>query len=219
MLYPSSTTFAELPSGDALGAELVALVECEKERAARKAVQARARAERASARAAARAIPPEVDGAYAHLALSELRAARQLVAEEEERLGYWQRILATRQDALRGEGSDLDMERLRPALSAGRMHSARSAIGRVCGTALPALPDLGLLWVDPDAGDADAILTDVAGGLAAYRDALASRLKSITQELIARYRMSPADCLALLPPDSAGHSVTSMRPGRMLTAC
>jgi hypothetical protein len=91
------------------------------------------------------------------------------------------------------------MERLRPALSAGRMHSARSAIGRVCGAPLPALPDLGLLWVDPDASDADAILTEVAGSLALYRDALAGRLKSVTQELIARYRMSPADCLALLP--------------------
>lgn len=195
-----STMFSPSPAGGRdLPGVLVPAARHDPERDARKAAQTRARAERAAARAAARAIPPQTDAAYAHLSLEDLRQARGLIAEEEDRLGYWQRILSTRQDAMRGEGADLDLDRLRPALSAGRLHSARSVITRLCHAELPALPELGLLWMDPEAPEAGAVLHRVAAELGAYRDALAALLRALTHELIARYRLEPTACLAVLP--------------------
>jgi hypothetical protein len=178
---------------------LVTLLQQEDEKAARKAAQAKARATRAAARAAARAIPPERADAYKHLSLAALREHRQDVAEAEERLGYWQRIAMTRLEALRGEAADLDMVRMRPALIAGGLAVSHAKVERTLPGSLPITPDLHPLFIALDADDAPTALDTVAREIGSYRDALAGLTKAATRELIARYRLAPAECLNVLP--------------------
>ena len=193
------TRASTLEAGAALGAEIAALVAREQEKAEKKAAQAAARAVRAAARAAARAIPPELSDQFAHLSLGAIRTYRTVVAREEERVGYWQRVLGTRLEAVRGNGHDVDVERLRPGLESQDLGAGREQIVAVAGALLPALPDLGAVWVDASDPGAESALAAAAAGVEAYREGLISQVRAATQELIARYRYAPDECLTALP--------------------
>jgi hypothetical protein len=188
-----------LEAGAALGAEITALVARDREKAERKAAQAAARAARAAARATARAIPPEPAPRFRHLTLEGVRAYRQLAAREEERVGYWQRVIAHRLEAVRGNGADVDVEHLRPGLRSQRLDIGREQVMAAGTTDLPPMPDLDAVWVDAEDQRAEALLATAAEGIAAYRTGLATQVQVATQELIARYRSAPNECLTALP--------------------
>lgn len=188
-----------LDAGAVLGAEIAALVAQEQAKAARKTAQAAARATRAAARAAARAIPPERSDQFGHLTLDGVRAYRHLVVREEERVGYWQRVVTARLESLRGLGTDVDTAHLRPALERQDLAGGRRVVLAAAHAILPELPTLDALWLDrADAATALAVAR-TQEELAAYREALATQVRAATQELIARYRQTPGECLSALP--------------------
>jgi hypothetical protein len=171
----------------------------DEELAERRAAQARVRAERAALRAAARAIPPQRDAGYAHLSLSQMRTHRREVAEAEERIGYWQRVATQRLDAVRGLGADLDVTRMNAELAVKSLDRTRTTLMNTSRRALPPLPTSSSVWIDLTTSDAADTLTKVIAELEIYREALATTAKGATAELIARYRQTPSDCLAILP--------------------
>lgn len=182
-----------------LADEIAGLVAQERDKLARKSAQAAARAVRAAARSAARAVPPQRDATFAHLSLDGIRAYRQTIGHEAEQVAYWQRVVNTRLDAVRGQGGDVDVAHLRPALIADRVRSARLLIGEVTGTPLPELDSLDQIWVEPTGPAAETTLSAVAGQLERYHRELSARSRAATFELIARYRQTPHDCLSALP--------------------
>ncbi len=186
-------------AGSILGAEIAAMVARERDKAERKAMQASARAVRAAARAAARAIPPERSDQFTHLSLDGMRTYRQLVVREEERVGYWQRVVSARLDALRGVGADVDTDHLRPALESQQLAAGREVVVHAAHAILPPLPTLDALWLASDDPTALARVAETGAGLAAYREGLAEQVRAATHELIARYRLTPGACLTALP--------------------
>ena len=165
----------------------------------RRAANARARAERAALRAAARAVPPECDEGYAHLSLSEMRAHRHDVAQAEERVGYWHRVANHRLDAMRGLSADLDIARMDAELAVKALEHTRTKLMRATRRSLPAIPAMAPVWAPVDAPKAAAALEKTIAALSIYHDALISTTKAATAELIARYRQTPSDCLKILP--------------------
>lgn len=194
MPHPSPRT-----ATGACAADETAIAVLSEEQADRRTAQARVRAERAALRAAARAIPPQRDAGYAHLSLSEMRAHRRNVAEAEERIGYWQRVAGQRLDAARGLGIDLDVHRMDPDLAIKGLERTRQNLMHTSRRALPSLPSLAAVWSDLADEDADATLERMIDELEEYREALSTTTKAATAELIARYRQTPSDCLAILP--------------------
>ncbi|MGH3744272.1 MAG: hypothetical protein ACRDTP_05375, partial [Mycobacteriales bacterium] len=133
------------------------------------------------------------------LTLEGVRAYRQLAAREEERVGYWQRVIVSRLDAVRGNGNDVDVEHLRPGLQSQQLGTGRTQV-MAAGTAdLPPMPDLDAVWVDVSDPHAETMLAAAADGITTYRAGLATQVQVATQELIARYRSAPTDCLTALP--------------------
>lgn len=173
-----------------------------------------------SRKAASRPVP-ERDEAYAHLSLEGLRAYRATLAQEENRVSYWRRILQARLDVLRagltgGTARPIDTDALRPVLTDARVGAGRRVLLDVLpAAAMPPLPALEQLWdqeIDPsDVAAAQAhewALARAERELSDYRAALHRRIAAATGELIARYRESPSLCLSALPlvpePRTAG---------------
>lgn len=150
--------------------------------------------------------------AFAHLSIGDLRAYRQALADEENRVSYWRRIIQARLDVVRaGEAGAVRVDNLRNVLAEARINSGRRALVTVIPVEdIPPLPDLAKLWErEPHPGEPshnEALARDLAGAeiqLSAYRAALHRRITGATAELIARYREDPALCLVALPAPSA----------------
>jgi len=151
---------------------------------------------------------PERSAAFAHLSIGDLRAYRQALAEEENRVSYWRRIIQARLDVVRaGEAGAVQVHNLRNVLAEARMNSGRRVLITVVPIEdIPPLPDLAKLWErEPhptDPAHNEKLARDLAGAeiqLSAYRAALHRRITGATEELIARYREDPALCLLALP--------------------
>jgi hypothetical protein len=178
-------------------------------RAEKRRAQAESRAARAAARAAARSVTPQRAAELSHLTLEGLRAYRAALAAEEDRVSYWRRIIQARLDTVRMvEGvRAVDADALKPVLSQARMGRGRSALVRVVPVDdIPPLPDLERLWEavhDAESPDdqrrLEADLEKAEHDLSAYRQALHKRIEVASEELIARYREHPLDCLSALP--------------------
>jgi anti-sigma-K factor RsiG len=178
-------------------------------RAEKRRVQAEARTARAAARAAARAIPPQRASELAHLSLDGLRAYRTALAAEEDRVSYWRRIIQARLDTVRlVEGvRAVDASSLKPVLSSARIGRGRSALVRVVPIDdIPPLPDLERLWeavhdatTPVERTELERDLERAEHDLSEYRNALHKRMATASEELIARYRDHPLDCLTALP--------------------
>lgn len=153
--------------------------------------------------------PPEVSETFAHLTLAGLRSYRKALAQEESRVSYWRRILQARLDMVTAAepGQRGSMDNLRPVLTNDRVGSGRTALIDVLPIEdIPPLPNLEELWdkhlrPDDPAYNAELIeeLTEAEGQLSNYRTALHLRIQASTNELIARYRADPAQCLSVLP--------------------
>jgi hypothetical protein len=167
----------------------------------------------------ARAVRPPAQRApeLAALALDDVRLARVQLGHELDRVRYWRRVLALRREALvNGRVADRGVADVRAAL-AGAVHSrARLASCGLDVTALPELPELGLLWASPvEPGDplgravAVSDLRNADGVLAAYESGVQALVRIVRDELVARYREQP-----LLAVDSFGvaHSLPRPRP-------
>lgn len=153
--------------------------------------------------------PPQMSDVFAHLTLAGLRSYRKALSQEESRVSYWRRILQARLDMVRAAdpGQRGNMENLRPVLTNARVGSGRTALIDVLPIEdIPPLPDLEELWdrhLRPDDPEYNADLIDqlskAEGQLSEYRAALHSRIQDSTNELIARYRSDPSQCLSVLP--------------------
>jgi RsiG-like len=151
---------------------------------------------------------PERNAAFSHLSIGDLRAYRQALAEEENRVSYWRRIIQARLDVVRaGEAGTVRVDNLRNVLAEARHNSGRQVLITVVPLEdIPPLPDLAKLWErEPRPGHPahnEALARDLAGAeiqLSAYRAALHRRITGATAELIARYREDPSLCLLALP--------------------
>jgi hypothetical protein len=136
-----------------------------------------------------------------------LRVYRQALADEEDRVSYWRRILQARLDLVRaGDATAGDLDQLRPVVTGRNATRGRTALVRVMPVDdIPPLPDLGLLWETiPDEDPAsrarlERALMSAERELSDYRAALHQRIGAATAELIARYREDPLRCLSSLP--------------------
>lgn len=144
------------------------------------------------------------------LDLHALRAYRQELTAEEDRVSYWRRLAHARIDLLEAEASSdgaLSFDDLVRVLGDTGTGRTRGALVRVrSAEPLPELPVLGEMWateVDPHDADAmaDALrrIRAAEQQLTAYRRALHERIDEATAELIVRYRRDPASALVALP--------------------
>lgn len=155
---------------------------------------------------------PEDNGVarpWADLSLDELRAYRRRLADEEERVSYWRRLVHARIDVLVAEAHHerpLTIKELVRVLGDTGSGQGRNALVSVhAAEPLPDLPVLEEMWVtelDPNdaAAVADALdrLRTAEQQLTEYRKALHSRLDQATKELIGRYREDPVSALVAL---------------------
>jgi hypothetical protein len=149
---------------------------------------------------------------WSELSLDALRAYRRRLADEEERVSYWRRLVHARIDVLEAEsgtGSPLSIEDLvRVPGDTGSGRSRHALIGFRAADPLPDLPVLSEMWVtevDPhDAAqveDALVRLRTAEKQLTTYRHALHERIDEATRELILRYRQNPLAALAVIPQE------------------
>jgi hypothetical protein len=154
--------------------------------------------------------PPPVG--LSELSLPQLRAYRRKLADEEERVSYWRRLLHARLDLLAAESSNegpLSLETLARVLGDTGAGRTRTALVRVrAAEPLPELPVLEEMWVtevDPEdpAAIAAAVerLRTAEQQLTSYRTALHQRIDEATGELIERYRADPSSALVALRRD------------------
>lgn len=140
------------------------------------------------------------------LALGPLRAYRRKLADEEDRVSYWRRLVHARLDLLEAETSQdgpLSLETLARVLGDTGSGRTRRALVRVrAAEPLPDLPVLQEMWVTGiDSGDPAAVAVAVERmrtaeqQLTSYRRALHQRIDEATEELIERYRRNPASAL------------------------
>lgn len=143
---------------------------------------------------------------WSELSLDGLRTYRRTLAEEEERVSYWRRLVHARIDVLEAEAHHertLTMDELVRVLGDTGSGRGRNALIRVeAAEPLPVLPVLADMWVtelDPhdSAAVAEALerLRRAEQQLTEYRRALHDRLDQATRELIDRYRRDPASAL------------------------
>lgn len=144
-----------------------------------------------------------------HLAevdLPGLRAYRERLRAEEERISYWRRLIHARVDLIRAgslvEGT-LDVDALARVLGDTGAGRGRAALHRVhAAEPLPDLPDAEAVWLTPtdEAEVAEALerLDNAERDLTAYRRALHDRIDEATAELIVRYRAEPSLALDVL---------------------
>ncbi len=124
-------------------------------------------------------------------------------------MSYWRRIIQARLDTVRMvEGvRAVDANALKPVLSSARIGRGRSALVNVVPVDdIPPLPDLERLWeaVHDATGpeekkQLEIDLAKAEHDLSEYRQALHRRIAIASEELIARYRDHPLDCLTALP--------------------
>ena len=156
------------------------------------------------------------------LSLTGLRAYRRKLADEEDRVSYWRRLVHARIDVLTAEssgGGQLSLQTLARVLGDTGAGRTRSALVRVrAAEPLPELPVLEEMWVsevDPDDPEAMAEalerLRAAEGQLTSYRKALHVRIDEATAELIRRYREDPSRALTALP---GGGKIPPPRRGR-----
>jgi anti-sigma-K factor RsiG len=164
------------------------------------------------------ATPP--DG-WAQLSLPELRRYRRQLAEEEEKVSYWRRLVHARIDVLEAEAHherSLTVDELIRVLGDTGTGRSRTALVRVrAADELPELPVLHEMWVtelDPNDGaavsEAIARLRSAEAQLTDYRRALHERLDQATAELIARYRAEPRSALVAFAAPHSGLSRGSL---------
>jgi hypothetical protein len=160
-----------------------------------------------SRRAGARPVPQRSDE-FASLTLEGLRDYRRTLTTEEAKVSYWRRIIQARLDTVRaGTLGTADGAHLRPVLTDARVNGSRKALIEVLPVDdVPPLPRLAELWdrrvEDGDAEGVARLEADLAVAeeqISAYRKALHQRISDATNELIARYRETPALCLSVLP--------------------
>jgi hypothetical protein len=149
------------------------------------------------------------------LSLGELRAYRRQLADEEEKISYWRRLVHARIDVLEAEAHHerpLRLDELIRVLGDTGSGRSRTALVNVrAADDLPELPILADMWVtevDPNdtAEVAEAIgrLRAAESQLTDYRRALHERLDGATTELIDRYRRDPASALVAFQVPHAG---------------
>lgn len=143
------------------------------------------------------------------LTLQALRAYRRKLADEEDRVSYWRRLVHARLDVLAAEASQdgpLGQDTLARVLGDTGAGRTRNALVRVrAAEPLPDLPVLEQMWVtEVDADDPAAVASAVERlrtaeqQLTSYRRALHRRIDEATAELIERYRQDPASALVAL---------------------
>jgi hypothetical protein len=143
------------------------------------------------------------------LTLSALRTYRRKLADEEDRVSYWRRLVHARIDVLEAETSTegpLSLETLARVLGDTGAGRTRTALVRVSAAEpLPELPVLAQMWVtEVDPADAEAVASAVdrlrtaERQLTSYRTALHQRIDEATAELITRYRQNPASALVAI---------------------
>jgi hypothetical protein len=148
----------------------------------------------------------------AALDLDQLRAYRQGLEAEEDKVSYWRRLVHARIDVLEaetGSESPLTMEALVGVLGDTGSGQTRRALVRFrAADPLPDLPVLSEMWVtevDPhdaeQVEDALARLRTAEHQLTAYRRALHERIDEATRELILRYREDPRAALSVIPQE------------------
>jgi hypothetical protein len=144
------------------------------------------------------------------LTLAGLRAYRERLSSEEERVSYWRRLLHARIDLLEAEAlseGHLSFEDLVRVLGeTGSGQSRRALLHVRPADSLPELPVLADMWVtEIDPHDAPAVaealerLHAAEKQLTGYRRALHGRIDEATGELIVRYRDDPTSALVALP--------------------
>lgn len=152
---------------------------------------------------------PQRSTDFAHLSLDALRRYRAALNAEEGRVSYWRRIVQARVDVVTAteEQGVPAVSVLQEVLARPRVDTGRQVLMEVVPVDdMPPLPDLAELWHrDPVPGNSRhnaglaRDLTKAEGQLSAYRAALHQRISAATNELIARYRENPAQCLEVLP--------------------
>src|SRR4051794_20096427 len=153
--------------------------------------------------------------AWAGLDLSDLRLYRKRLAEEEEKVSYWRRLVHARIDVLEAESHHerpLRLDELIRVLGDTGTGRTRSALVNVrAADDLPELPVLRDMWVtelDPndkqEVAEAIGRLRSAEHQLTDYRRALHVRLDEATSELIARYRDNPTSALSAFSAPHTG---------------
>lgn len=156
--------------------------------------------------------PPQKVAELAHLDLKRLRRYRKSLLDEEMRVSYWRRLLQARRDLLRTHGALTDRASLVDALTEQRSATGRQALMRLHPEGgMPVLPHLPDLWAsgadiqdDAERAELFARLSSAESVLSSYREALFKRLDRATEDLVARYREDPRQCLVALPLESGG---------------
>jgi hypothetical protein len=144
------------------------------------------------------------------LSFAGLRAYREQLSAEEDRVSYWRRLAHARIDVLRAgahhEGNLTFRDLVRALGDTGTGHVRRVLSDIHAADPLPDLPDLAHMWageIDPHDPDqvADALerLHAAELQLTLYRQALHSRIDEASAELIRRYRQNPLLALSILP--------------------
>jgi hypothetical protein len=146
---------------------------------------------------------------WSELSLDGLRTYRRRLADEEERVSYWRRLVHARIDVLEAEAHHerpLHVDELIRVLGDTGQGRSRTALVSVhAADPLPDLPVLQEMWVtELDPNDSEAVadalrrLRVAEKQLTEYRKALHARLDAATKELIDRYRQDPASALVAL---------------------
>jgi hypothetical protein len=152
--------------------------------------------------------PPERDPQA--LSFAELRAYRQRLGAEEDRVSYWRRLAHARIDVLSAgslEDGNLSFDDLVRALGDTGTGRVRRSLANIRAVEdLPDLPDLARMWVteidphDPEqVADATQRIHAAVEQLTLYRHALHARIDEASAELIRRYRDDPRLALSILP--------------------
>lgn len=152
--------------------------------------------------------PPERDPQS--LTFAELRAYRQHLTAEEDKVSYWRRLAHARIDVLtagahnEGNLSFSDLVRALGDTGAGRSRRFLATVR--AADPLPDLPDLAQMWAKEvdlhnPAQVADALerIHTAVEQLTFYRRALHSRIDEASAELIRRYRANPLLAISILP--------------------
>jgi hypothetical protein len=143
---------------------------------------------------------------WSELSLDGLRSYRRTLADEEEKVSYWRRLVHARIDVLEAEAHHerpLTMDELVRVLGdTGTGHGRTALVSVHAAEPLPDLPVLEEMWVtELDPNDREAVaeavrrLRTAEEQLTDYRRALHARLDAATHELIDRYRQDPAAAL------------------------
>jgi anti-sigma-K factor RsiG len=153
---------------------------------------------------------PSLSPHLAGLGLTELRAYRQQLMAEEDKVSYWRRLVHARLDVLEAEirnSGTLTMEELIQVLGDTGTGKTRTALVAIRpADPLPELPVLAEMWItEIDPHDVDAIrdamdrLRVAEVKLTWYRKALHQRIDEATGDLIGRYQQHPSLALSALP--------------------